>query len=209
MPLVDVMVPGGRKMDPETAISMLHVLLRGALDGVLRSIRLRKWQYIDQARNDLVRECLADPGATHMLLLDDDMTWEPDLIPRLLAHNQPVVGALYFIRSPPHVTACGHWRDREDMRAVPLDHLPGGLEQVDYLGLGAGMVRTDVFREMTRHFGDENWFRSQESGEDIHFCRRLTQMGVPVFVDGSLICGHITEQLVTEEHWKHFHGGVQ
>jgi hypothetical protein len=32
-------------------------------------------------------------------------------------------------------------------------------------------------------------------------------MGVKAYLDGSLVCGHIADQCVTEEHWRHYHGG--
>ncbi len=204
MPPVDVLCPTARKWDPEQCFSFTHLCLHAAMAGLLRGIRYRKWIYLDQARNMLADEVLAEPGATHALWLDDDMVCPPDLITRLLAHGVPVVGAVYFTRSPPHEVVCGplHYG-----QARALDHLPAGLEPVGWVGLGAALVEVGVMAAMKRRYGDGLLFRSDLMGEDVWFCRRLEEMGVPVHVDGGTVCGHVADQVIGAEHWKHYHTG--
>lgn len=204
MPVIDILCPTARKWDPEQCFAFTNVALHAAMAGVLRSIRYRKWMYIDQARNMLVRECLGVPGVTHALFLDDDMVFPPDLVVRLLAHNVPVVGATYFTRIPPHDVVCGHF---DGLTARNLDRLPVGLVPAGWVGAGVMLIETQVFESMRLRHDNDSWFRSRETGEDVHFCKRLTEMGIPVYVDGSLVCGHVADQVITEEHWKHFHGG--
>jgi len=38
---------------------------------------------IDTARNNLIQETLKDPSYTHLLMVDDDMTFESDLALKL------------------------------------------------------------------------------------------------------------------------------
>ncbi len=201
-PVVDIMLPSSRKWSPETAISFVGVCL--GCPGVVRwPPVMKQWLYIDQARNLIAAEVLGrKPLGTHVLCLDDDMAWPRDLLARLLSHNRPVVGAMYFLRPAPHSVVAG---GLDGFETKPLDFLPHGLAQVGYLGMGATLIETRLFREMRDRFKDEAWFRSNESGEDVWFFHRLKKMAVPVFLDGSLRCGHMTEACVTEEHWKHYH----
>jgi hypothetical protein len=199
MPVVDILCPTARKWDPEQCFAFTHVAIHAAACGVLRTIRYRKWLYIDQARNDLVAEVLDRPGATHVLFLDDDMVWPANLLVKLLGHNVPVVGATYFTRTPPHDVVCG---DLDGTTARNWQRLPVGLEEVGWVGAGALLVEVAVLQRMR-----EDWFHSNQCGEDVQFCRRLRDMGIPVYVDGGTVCGHVTDQVITEEHWKHFHRG--
>ena len=58
-----------------------------------------------QVRTGLVLRAMK-AEATHMLFLDDDMEFPPDLLHRLLRHNKPVVGCNYSRRTvPPYPTA--------------------------------------------------------------------------------------------------------
>lgn len=212
MPVVDILCPTARKWDPEQCFAFSHVLLHAFATGVLRTVRYRKWMYIDQARNELVAEVLDNPGATHVLFLDDDMTFLPDLVARLLAHEKPVVGGMYFTRVAPHDVVCG---DFYGDQARNLSYLPQGLTTVGWVGGGVMLIEVSVLEAMASPSeainrlpdGSVGWFRSDHGGEDVHFCRHLRDMGIPVHVDGSLICGHVADQVIMEEHWRHYHGG--
>ena len=201
---VVICCPAYRVMDPECAFSAMNVVLHGF--SRICGLKYLKGMYIDQARNQLVRETLADfPQATHALWLDDDMCWPPDLVERLLAHGKPAVGANYFRRTPPHDMIAADWLDKHSRRIVSLTSLPAGLRQVGCLGMGATLIETRLFRDMKKRFHDELWFRSEECGEDVHLCDRLRKMGVPVYVDGSVVCGHAAALWINERQWRACH----
>jgi predicted O-methyltransferase YrrM len=189
-------------MDPTTAFSIMNVILTGR--HLVRDFKYRKFLYVDMARNEMAEEVADDPGCTHALWLDDDMDWKPDLLYRLLAHHLPVVGANYFRRMPPYDTVAGNWVDSSP-KVLPLAYLPSGIEQVGCLGMGATLIRADVFRQMRQHYNDSLWFRSKQCGEDVWFCNRCREMNIPVYLDGSLVCSHQTTQVVTDEHWRAYH----
>jgi hypothetical protein len=197
---VAVCEPAYRQVDPECAFSIMNVVLHSR-DKII-SFRSPKDMYIDKARNDLVRYALKDE-VSHALFLDDDMVFPPELLEKLLYHCKTVVGAMYFRKMPPHETVCGDFVD--GLKVQPLGLLNGSLQRVGCLGMGATLVEVGVLHAMARKFGDELWFRSQECGEDVWFFDRLRQMGVPAYVDGSLVCGHCVTQLVTDEHWRAYH----
>jgi hypothetical protein len=194
-------------MQPDTAFSLLGLYEKSR--HLLHDVKWKNLQYIDQARNGLVHDVLEDGGATHMAGLDADMIWPPDLLERLLAHDKPIVGANYFCKMPPYDMVAGDFSGPPGVTGVPkrlpLRELRTGRQRVDVLGMGATLIRTDVLRQMREHYGDERWFRSEETGEDHWFFWRCKQMGIPVWLDYSLVCGHLVPQMVTEAHWKAGH----
>ena len=54
---------------------------------------------ITRGRNAMVAEFLANPHATHLLFIDADIGFEPEMIGRFLAFDQDVVAGIYPIKS--------------------------------------------------------------------------------------------------------------
>jgi hypothetical protein len=152
--------------------------------------------YIDQARNDLVRQALAY-DATHIFWVDHDVTCRPDAVAKLLTHNLPVVGGMYHSKDKPYGPVAFGLDPFEMYQEIPPSenlHLVGGL------GMGATLVKVDVYRLMKMQYEDERWYQvsiQPDIGEDVHFAMRLQEMAVPAFLDPTVQCGHIRDYEVT------------
>lgn len=152
--------------------------------------------YIDQARNQLVRDALAqDP--THILWIDHDVVVPPDVVAKLLARDVPVVGGMYMSKDRPYPPIAFNLDPFEMLQEVPPSealHLVGGV------GMGATLIRSSVYLLMREAFGDEKWYETTISpsiGEDVHFAMRLAEMSIPVFLDPTVQCGHVRDWMVT------------
>lgn len=82
---------------------------------------------VDKARNDAVRNLLADPAAQWLLFADGDMTWQPDALLRLL---QTAYGEL------PHADAVGAYCPLRGDLALPTIDLGSGTWESVFPGLG-------------------------------------------------------------------------
>jgi hypothetical protein len=51
-----------------------------------------------RARNNLIARACADENTTHILFIDNDITWNPVDIMRLILANKPIIGAAYPIK---------------------------------------------------------------------------------------------------------------
>jgi hypothetical protein len=132
-------------------------------------------------------------GATHLFWLDGDMRFPRDTLVRLLAHNQPIVGANYCGRRQPSGPTAFRWPTPS--APVLVDTLPesAGLEPVDSLGFGCCLMQMDVFAKTA-----EPWFPLQWSkytttdgffemrGEDIGFCGLAKDAGFQPYIDHDL-----------------------
>lgn len=147
-------------------------------------------------RNTLVKRAL-EVGSEWVLFLDDDMSFPPNLLFDLLAHEKDVVSALYVQRAGEHGPIAFSHRDESNLyHRIDLKQLPAeGLLKVRAVGAGALLVRTEVFDAID---SEPTWFRygrvdgeDWDAAEDIIFCEKAQKAGFEVFVDLGLPVGHM------------------
>jgi len=151
-------------------------------------LRFMRSTYIHVGREEVLSEALR-LGATHVLWLDTDMEFPANLALRLAQHDQPVVACNYRMRN-----ASDLFTAFRDEQRIPTRADATGLEAVDYCGMGAMLMRTDVVANLQRP-----WFRhgtnahGGDIGEDVMFCRALRAAGHTVYIDHDLSkeIGHI------------------
>lgn len=194
-----------------SVIHLLNHLAHAVAKGTYGVLSFVEGAYIDQARNTIVREVLkialtADPPLTHLFFLDQDVIVPPYTVERLLSHNLDVVGAVYFGKDSQHLPVAFQLEPFERLRQIFSD----GLQPVDGIGMGATLINLDVFRKMKEHFQDEWWFRCTSSpegnevshtGEDIWFAQRCKTLGIPIYLDCSLQCEHISITRIGYQHY--------
>lgn len=166
-----------------------------------------KAMVIDDARNALVGAALrrTTPAVTHVLFVDADMTFPEDALARLLAHDVPIVGGLYFNRRPPYAPMLlrqNHesWADSEPMFGHVYDYPAPQLVEVDATGCGFLLVERQVFEKVRDPDGlVGGWFeRYRGVSEDFSFCVRAQDAGFKILVDTGLKLGHIGKVVVDE-----------
>jgi hypothetical protein len=127
--------------------------------------------------------------ATHVLWLDTDMSVPRETAVLLFMHDTPIVACNYLVRQD-----SGLFTASRDGQRVPTRADSTGLEAVEYVGLGAMLMRTDVVAGLGRP-----WFRhglnelGGDVGEDVMFCRGLGRAGHTIYIDHDLSkqVGHI------------------
>jgi hypothetical protein len=192
---------------------LLDVLTRGIASQTFGSYCMVEGAYIDHARNTIVHlalQCAAeDDNITHLFFQDQDVVVPEGTIEALMAHQKPVVGAVYFGRDRGNLPIAF---DIEPFRRIEDIDLEG-LNKVGGVGMGATLIELDVFRGMARHFNDAWFFSCRENaasvedgtrrtGEDIWFAQRCSEMGIDIYLDGAASCGHIGTVEITAEHYK-------
>ncbi len=160
----------------------------------------------DHARNSLNQAAL-DGGFSHVLHLDSDCIPPRDGILKLLRHNLPIVSGMYCRRSPPHSVPVmiknGTW---------VTNFTPGSLVEVDMVGAGFLLLSRwflENFPPQAPELG-KHWFWWRVDQRDIKdpttgkpkydnclsedFTMNVmakTKLGVPSFVDTSVIVKHV------------------
>lgn len=128
-------------------------------------------------------------GATHVLWLDTDMSVPRETAVLLAMHEQPIVACNYLVRQ-----ASGLFTAFREEQRISTHPESTGLEAVEYCGMGAMLMRTDVIADLERP-----WFRHRinkqggDIGEDVGFCRAMRAAGHTIYIDHDLskAVGHI------------------
>ena len=154
------------------------------------------WQVrtmIDTARNLLVLKALDDVTVTHILMIDDDMTFESDFLLKLIAHDVDIVGGMAFKRTPDYYP-CVYKKIPGTEDHVPI--LPAVFQEVDAIGTGGILIKREVFQKL-RHPFFETFFDAidpaKHTSVDFDFCIKAKAAGLKIFVDPDAAMGHLGE----------------
>lgn len=136
--------------------------------------------------------CAIAGAHTHVLFLDSDMTFPPDTILRLLAHDKAVVGAVYSERggNPLRIAATD-----DLVNKLTVSRGETGLRRIKAMGLGVTMIRASVFETVGLDCFEMRWQpeHGHVEGEDASFFRHVEEAGIEVYADMDLSwqVGHI------------------
>lgn len=209
-PVVILSEPLYGPIPPVAHSNHMHFLTVNLAAGFLCWYEPHLGAYVDEARNKLVRKVLDDiPSATHILFIDQDVILPEEAVECLLSNNADIVSGTYFGKDP-DATLVAFESIYPGKRLMDFD--PDGVIQVAGVGMGCCLITTDLLRRMQTANGNDLWFKCEQrevasgvvrtSGEDAYFCRQCQQMGVPILLDGRVLCGHVMDGVVTYEHWK-------
>jgi len=158
------------------------------------SIDVNESSVIHTNRELLVRRAI-DRGSTHILFLDDDMVFEPQILDVLLGRRQPVVAVNYVIKQDPVRDFVAVGLDGE---RIPTRESSTGLQPIAYTGFGVSLFETHVFEKTP-----QPWFlpefiaeSSAYTTEDNPCFRRIREAGFSCYLD------HDASKLVTHCGYK-------
>jgi hypothetical protein len=171
---------------------------------------------VSAARNQLVDWLLASP-AEWLLMVDTDMVWSADALDRLLEHadpvRSPVVGGLCFARefATGRIWPTLYELEQTDGQSQFLrfhSWAPDSLFPVDGTGAAFLLVHRTVFEQVAaKQFSPSYpWFQETEGpagriSEDLTFCLRARDCGVPIAVHTGVQVGHVKEVVVTAQDY--------
>lgn len=173
---------------------------------------------LSDPRNRMVRKFLEYGKADWLWIVDSDMTFEPDLVERLLEFadpvSAPIVGGLCFgfdDKADIQPTLFGLMGEQDEPEFIRYSEWPpDSMFQVGATGTGCLLVHRSVFERVRdvqlpqrggrRGFNDAfPWFQETEHagspvGEDITFCLRAGLLEIPVYVNTGVQLGHVKER---------------
>jgi hypothetical protein len=141
-------------------------------------------------REKLARQAV-DEGYTHLMFLDDDMAFAPEVFEILLGRRHDIVVTNYLIKTEP---AGDFVAVNEAGQRVPTKHESTGLQEIAYSGFGVSLIATEVFRKTPQPWfiPEFNSEKSEYTTEDNPFFARARKAGFRVYLDhdASKLVGH-------------------
>lgn len=161
-------------------------------------------------------ECIRNMEGDWIIFIDDDMTFQPDAIRRLVEtrneHDLDMVGGLCFQRGEPYQPTLYMRESATEGNYVFLeDWERDSVVEVDATGMAFVLITKRLLTQIAGEFPDREhrltkskppaYFRWDEKGfgEDMTFCQDVKQAGGRIFVDTSIKTGHISETTITEK----------
>ena len=149
-----------------------------------------------EARNRLVAHMRGD----WLVMLDTDITFDPDLIARLLHRatkdDLDVLTGLYQYKTEPHSPVLYKLNEQEYLEPVgawkaPDDGQPFFYLNVDAAGGGCLFVRRRVFERIDKELKERPFDQLPGMGEDFSFFARLRKLGIKIVCDPSIQVHHL------------------
>jgi len=162
--------------------------------------------YLDMARNKMVDIFRDDEQYAHcdrLLFVDSDIGFNPAHIQTLVDTDLPIVAGVYhsLFDTGIHPVVYEWTVNDEGVRVmVPLKHWnrPEGEILVPVEGVGTGflMIHRSVFERFLEVYSAPTaWFANEivdgvELGEDLGFCYRAAELGIPIVVNRNVQVSH-------------------
>jgi len=134
---------------------------------------------------------------SHIFFMDSDMTPPPDIITKLIAHDKDIVSGIAFKRFAPY-EPCFFKSITEDKAEHYFDYPENELLEVEGVGMACCLIKREVFDKLEEPY----FFPKEGIGEDLAFCVRAKEAGFKMYVDTSIVVGHVTNAIITDQHFK-------
>lgn len=204
-------------------MDMVHTVFMKSLLGLKKvgdvAFTLSASSLIYDARNGLAKQAVTEKF-DRILWLDSDMDFSPDILERLSAdldEGREFVTGLYFTRKAPVkpniFQSCGYYHDEEKKEVTPVavnywDYPKDSVFEIEACGFGGCLMTTDLVKRVGEEFGLP-FSPILGFGEDLSFCSRVKQLGVPMYCDSRVKMGHVGMGTITEQTYEEMgHGNT-
>jgi len=134
-------------------------------------------------QREFFRQLAIEKGASHLYFMGADTIPPLDVIPRLLAHNKPIVGGIYYGRP--------RAKNGDPKRAVAWKHddhgqnflRKNGLVELDGMGMDCVLFSREAFSSFS-------WEDYGVNDDDYPVYDTLRAKGFKVMLDPSITCRH-------------------
>lgn len=155
---------------------------------------------IARSRNVACEALLADPALQWLMFIDDDQTFAPDMLMRLLSREKPIITGTYLIRKWPF-NVCAFWKwdgDGATPQGIPVVLRPGvtGTHPIVAAGAGCLLIQRSVLETIPKPWFDLTYSEPDMLAEDFSFFRRVHTTGVTPWIDLDTIVGHMVSQAI-------------
>lgn len=154
---------------------------------------------IYDARNKFCQQAI-EGEFDYILWLDSDMVFPSYVLKQFMQDDKDIVAGLYFRRAYPFTPVAFSELRREDgiLRIKDLEEWPNDLFEVDGVGFGCVLMKTDCLFDIAGKEGGVWFTPTQDAGEDAAFCLRAKEYGYKIWVDPAVKLGHVGQTVITE-----------
>ena len=191
---ITLAIPTNRGLEPETFQCLLELVAYGGYD--FHIVVAEEGYTIAENRNYMAVKALNN-NSEYILMIDDDMTFQPDVLDKLIKNNKDIIGVSYHPR-----TDMGDrlkWLDETHHINLETTKDPKYKDTFECHATGTGIVliKCEVFKKMKRPWFMFEYYETGQCklGEDWFFCREAKKEGFKIYTDPKLKVGHLGEKI--------------
>ena len=183
-----VAVPTTDFVHVEFMKSLVDLTGRLIRDSVEADVKIVSGTLVYIARNRLAQAAL-DGGYTHVLWLDSDMVFKPDIVEDLAFCDKDMVCGAFVMRRP-QFSPCVYTSISENGEIEKVKEFGTQPFKVAGCGFAAVLTKTELLEKVYDRFS--TFFRPMPHlGEDLAFCWRAGQVGAEIWCEPTVRPGHI------------------
>lgn len=192
---VTIACPTNRGVNPKTMQCLLELVAHGGYD--FHNIVPSEGYTIAENRNYIAVQAVNNKS-DYVLMVDDDMTFEPDLLDKLIANDKDICGVAYH----PRCETGQIIKYLDETHIVKLEETDDPKYKTVFechaTGTGIILIKCDVFLKVERPWFMFEYFDTGQvsKGEDWWFCEKAKKYGIKTYADPRIKCGHLGEHLV-------------
>jgi len=181
-------IPCNRVLKPDTMQSLLELIAKGGYD--FHFVIATQGYTIAENRTVIAVGALRNKS-DYLLFIDDDMTFPPDTLDRLIKRDKDIIGIPYYSRVLPRKSVVVLEDGTELKGKIPSEGF-----KCQHVGTGGMLIKTEVFTNIIRP-----WFQFKTNsdgctvqGEDAFFCEVARNKGYDIWCDSTLKIYHIGDR---------------
>lgn len=159
-----------------------------ASDGVDFEEQIIGGTLIYWARNRIAHRAI-EGGFTHVLWLDSDMTFKPDIVDDLLWCGKDMVCGAFVSRRTPY-GPCVYTSIEDPANMTKVEDFGTEPFRVDGCGFATVLTSVSLLKAVMDRF-DTCFMPTEQYGEDMAFCDRVKQIGGEIWCEPTVRPGHI------------------
>lgn len=190
---------------------------------IVSNIRILGDFPIDANRNRFVEEAIEAGADYVFLMDMDQTFPQDALTKlfEVISDKRPIVSGMYFLKKEPYAPVMGRYVEWDDEMLAHKDALdragfvhPDGRQlamwrpftywdntvpfTADVIGLGCVLIDTKAFKDLQKPYfrytpGITPSMKHKTMDEVMHICAQWKKLGIPIYIDPRVQCGHITQ----------------
>lgn len=138
-------------------------------------------------------------GFTHVLWLDADMVFDPDIFEKLYRNDKDYVAALYRVRhGKKRLCLFKNIHPDQKFEIEEVRSYRGELFEIAGSGFGCVLTTVKLLSDLAQEYGSA-FTPTNKMGEDVAFCDRVTKLGYKMYCDPKVHVGHISQSVIWPE----------
>lgn len=192
---ITLAVPTNRGVNPQTFQCLCELVAHGNYDWHI--VVAGEGYTIAENRNYIaVQAC--NNNSDYLLMIDDDMTFPPETLDKLLENQKDIIGVAYHPRS--ETGEIIKYLDETHVVKLEQETDPKYKDTFECMATGTGiiLIKCDVFKKMPRPWFMFEYYPTGQCklGEDWFFCREAKKAGYQIYTDPKIKVGHLGEAIL-------------